>query len=77
MTQAIVKALLQEEDDRFARQGWKVVFTVENCLAGSLTEGLKFTILKFLPANDTAVIPPIDQGIIQSLKMYYLRQLFH
>ena len=30
----------------------------------------------FLPPNCTSLIQPLDQGVIQTLKMYYTRQLF-
>lgn len=77
MTMAIFENWLREEDARFTRQGRKVVLIVDNCPAHGQVEGLKSISLEFLPANVTAVIQPMDQGVIQNIKVHYRRQLLH
>ncbi|XP_040355873.1 tigger transposable element-derived protein 4 [Ixodes scapularis] len=77
MTQTIFETWLREQDARFTREGRKVVFIVDNCPAHGEVDGLKSIILEFMPPNATAVIQPMDQGVIQNLKVYYRRQLLH
>ncbi|XP_049271294.1 tigger transposable element-derived protein 6-like [Rhipicephalus sanguineus] len=72
MTMAVFENWLREEDARFTRQDRKVVLIVDNCRA----HGQSIT-LEFLPANVTAVIQPMDQGVIQNIKVHYRRQLLH
>nr|XP_037270734.1 tigger transposable element-derived protein 4-like [Rhipicephalus microplus] len=72
---AIFENWLRELDARFTRQGGKVVLIVDNCPAHRQVDGLKSISLEFLPANITAVIQPIDQGVIQNIKVHYRRQL--
>ncbi|XP_049526718.1 tigger transposable element-derived protein 4-like [Dermacentor silvarum] len=75
MTMAIFENWLREEDARFSKQGRKVVFIADNCPAHGKVEGLKSITLEFLPAN--AVIQPMNQGVIQNIKVLYRRQLLH
>ncbi|XP_049513069.1 tigger transposable element-derived protein 4-like [Dermacentor silvarum] len=77
MTMAIFENWLQEEDARLSKQGRKVVFIVDNCPAHGKVEGVKSITLEFLPANATAVIQPMDQGVIQNIKVLYRSQLLH
>lgn len=75
MTQAIFETWLREEDRRFAQQNRKVIFIVDQCPAHGQVDRLKSISLEFLPPNATAIIQPMDQGIIQNLKVLYRRQV--
>lgn len=77
MTQAIFEGWLREQDIRFTQQGRKVVMIIDNCPAHGHVDGLKSITLEFLPANATAVVQPMDQGVIQNLKVHYRRHLMH
>ncbi|XP_062622348.1 tigger transposable element-derived protein 4-like [Saccostrea cucullata] len=67
-------------DRKFHYQGRKVALVVDNCPAHPKVTGLKAVSLIFLPPNTTSKTQPMDQGIIQNLKVHYrklviLRQL--
>lgn len=49
----------------------KVLLFVDNCSAHKTDIQLKNVSIKFLPANTTSVIQPMDQGVIQSFKNHY------
>ena len=48
---------------------------VDNCPAHPKVTGLKAISLFFLPPNTTSKTQPMDQGIIQNLKVYYRKQV--
>ena len=48
---------------------------VDNCPAHPKVTGLKAISLFFLPPNTTSKTQPMDQGIIQNLKLYYRKQV--
>ncbi|XP_064475500.1 tigger transposable element-derived protein 4-like [Ornithodoros turicata] len=77
MTRTIFENWLKEDDAKCARQKRNAVFIVENSPVHSHVIGLKSITIKFLAANTTAVIQPMDQGVIQNLKVLYSRQLLH
>ncbi|KAM7284807.1 tigger transposable element-derived protein 4-like [Ixodes scapularis] len=68
ITQAIFETWLREEDARYTRQNRNVVYAVDNYPAHGHGDGLKSICLEYLPANATAVIQPMDQGVIQNLE---------
>lgn len=75
MTQAIFSKWLHNEDARFSRQNKKVLFLVDNCPGHGTVTGLKSIQLEFLPANTTALLQPMDQGVIQALKSRFRKGL--
>ncbi|KAL8566700.1 hypothetical protein ACOMHN_050349 [Nucella lapillus] len=53
-------------------QKWKVLLVVDNRSArGKLQPHLKATELLFLPPNATTKLQPLDQGIMQNIKVHY------
>ena len=48
---------------------------VDNCPTHTKVTGLKAISLFFLPPNTTSETQPMDQGIIQNLKVYYRKQV--
>lgn len=73
MTQALFEQWLQEMDHHFQRQKRKVLFAVDNCPGHGHVTGLSAIRLEFLPANTTAKLQPMDQGVISRLKRHYWR----
>lgn len=53
------------------RQKRKVAMIVDNCPAHPKVKDLKAITLFFLPPNTTSKTQPMDQGIIQNLKIHY------
>ncbi|XP_037568170.1 tigger transposable element-derived protein 6-like [Dermacentor silvarum] len=76
MTQALFSKWLHTEDARFSQQKRKVLFLVDNRPGhGTVTARLKSIQLEFLPANTTALLQPMDQGVIQALKARFRKGL--
>lgn len=48
---------------------------MDNCPAHPSLQHLKFIKLVFLPANTTAVLQPMDQGVIRNIKAHYRNQM--
>lgn len=53
----------------------RVLFLVDNCPGHGQVAGLEAIRVEFLPANTTAKLQPMDQGVISSLKRHYRRSL--
>lgn len=75
VTQALFSKWLHTEDARFSRENRKVLFLVDNCPGHGTVTGLKSIQLEFLPANTTALLQPMDQGVIQALKSRFRKGL--
>lgn len=56
-------------------KGNKILLLVDNCPAHPVIENLQNIELRFLPANTTSVLQPMDQSVIKSLKSHYRRRL--
>jgi hypothetical protein len=52
-----------------------IVLLVDNCTAHTNSLLLKNIEVIFLPANNTALIQPCDQGIIRTFKAHYRREM--
>ena len=64
-------------DRKMHCQRRKVAMIVDNCRAHPSVQGLKAVTLVFLPPNTTSVTQPMDQGVIQSLKVQYRNLVMH
>ena len=53
----------------------KVALILDNCAAHPKLTSLKNVELFFLPPNTTSKTQPMDQGVIQNLKLFYRQQL--
>lgn len=62
-------------DRRFQKEKRRVIFLVDNCPGHGHVADLQAIRLEFLPANTTAKLQPMDQGVISSLKRHYRRSL--
>ncbi|XP_052696183.1 tigger transposable element-derived protein 4-like [Crassostrea angulata] len=71
ITSELFTAWLKQLDRRFQRQKRKVAMIVDNCPAHPKVKDLKAITLFFLPPNTTSKTQPMDQGIIQNLKIHY------
>ncbi|XP_072142055.1 tigger transposable element-derived protein 4-like [Dermacentor andersoni] len=75
MTAEIFKSWISKLDRKFASSNCKVLFLVDDCSAHVNVPALSAIRLAFLPANTTAVLQPMDQGIIKNVKVLYRRHL--
>ena len=75
MLSGIFEDWLRKLDKKFARNGRKIIMLVDNCPAHPKVSNLKSINLCFLPPNTTSCLQPMDQGIIQNLKVFYRRQV--
>ena len=53
-------------------KGQKVLLFVDNATSHSIVQ-LCNVKLKYLPANTTSILQPLDQGIILAMKQKYLK----
>ena len=71
MTSVIFKKWLVKWDNQLTNN---IVLLVDNCIAHAVNVTLNHIKLIFLPAN-TLLLQHLDQGIIQSLKAHYRREM--
>ncbi|XP_072140431.1 tigger transposable element-derived protein 4-like, partial [Dermacentor andersoni] len=75
MTLKIFKSWITKLDRKFASSNHKVLFLVDHCSAHVNVPALSAIRLAFVPANTTAVLQPMDQGITKNVKVLYRRHL--
>nr|XP_042913967.1 tigger transposable element-derived protein 4-like [Parasteatoda tepidariorum] len=75
MTITIWEKTIRRLDRQFAKKKRKVVFIADNCTAHTNIAQLASIELVFLPPNVTSVLQPLDQGVIQNLKLNYRKLL--
>lgn len=66
---------LYEFDSMMEKQKRQILLFLDNAPVHPPDVKLKNITLKFFPSNSTALLQPMDQGIIRSFKAYYRRQL--
>ncbi|XP_061169489.1 tigger transposable element-derived protein 4-like [Saccostrea echinata] len=71
ITSDLFTTWLRKLDKKFQHQRRNVAMVVDNCPAHPKCTGLKAIKLYFLPPNTTSKTQPMDQGIIQNLKVHY------
>lgn len=75
MTSSIFQQWLIKIDKEMTSQQRKVLLFIDNCTAHKDLPILRSITVKFLPANTTSKLQPLDQGIIQNFKVFYRKQL--
>ncbi|XP_037568125.1 tigger transposable element-derived protein 6-like [Dermacentor silvarum] len=75
MTREIFAQWLREWDERLGKQNRKICLVLDNCAAHHTTVVLKNIELCFLPPNTTAVVQPLDQGVIMNFKSGYRKRV--
>lgn len=75
MTSEIFEKELRDWDRELARKQRRILLLVDNCPAHPHVENLQFMELVFLPPNVTAILQPMDQGVIRCLKAHYRKML--
>lgn len=75
MTGELFKKWLLKFDRRMELGKRQVLLIVDNCSAHKVDAELKATRLVFLPANTTAALQPMDQGVIRNIKCFYRRHM--
>ena len=75
MTGDLYTSWLWKLDRAFQKEKWKVLLFADNCLAHPIVPRLQAVTVHFLPPNTTAVLQPMDQGVIQCFKMWYKKLL--
>lgn len=75
MTRDVFAGWLRDWDEKLKRQNRKICLFLDNCSAHHTGVALENIELRFLPPNCTAVIQPIDQGVIMSLKAGYRKRV--
>lgn len=75
MTQEVFSGWLCDCDEKLKKQNLKICLSLDNCATHHTSVALDNTELRFLPSNCTAVIQPLDQGIIMSSKAVYRKRM--
>ena len=70
MTSGIFETWLKKFDKRMGRKGRKFLLFLDNASSHSNVQ-LCNVKLKYLPANTTSILQPLDQGIILAMKQIY------
>ncbi|XP_064463598.1 tigger transposable element-derived protein 4-like [Ornithodoros turicata] len=75
MTADLFKQWLKTWDRKLELRNRKVLLIVDNCTAHKMDVELRAIGLAFLPANTTAALQPMDQGVIKNTKTFYRRHM--
>lgn len=73
MASEIFENRLKEIDDRM-KKGRKIAIIVDNCPAHPKLERLPDFELVFLPPNTTSKTQPMDNTVMNNLKVHYLKR---
>lgn len=71
MTRDVFTPWVKKLDSKMTTRGRKIALVLDNCTAHPDVQGLRSVKLVFLPPNTTSLTQPMDQGIIQNLKVHY------
>lgn len=75
MTTSLFQEWLIKIDKEMSSMQRKILLFVDNCSAHKNLPVLCSITIKFLPANTTSKLQPLDQGIIHNFKVFYRKQL--
>jgi len=76
MTSALFTKWLTQANRLMRKRRRNILLFVDNATSHS-TENLSNITVKFLPANTTSVLQPLDQGIIRAFKARYRKHMLH
>lgn len=71
MNAELFASWLTQLDKQMEKEKRKIIMFVDNCSAHKTIPPLQWVDVKFLPANTTAKLQPLDQGIIKNFKVLY------
>lgn len=71
MTSNIWNQILLSLDKQMKKENKKIVLFVDNAACHKVTCQLENIHIEFLPPNTTALIQPLDQGVIHAFKVQY------
>lgn len=74
MNSTLLTNWLNDFDKMMQKQNRRILLFLDNAPVHPPDVILKNITLKFFPANTTATIQPMDQGVIRTFKAYYRRQ---
>nr|KAG5703044.1 hypothetical protein BaRGS_016205 [Batillaria attramentaria] len=74
MTAALFEDWVRKFDRKMKAQGRRVLLFLDNATVHPKLTGLTNVKLQFFPPNTTSVLQPLDQGIIQALKLKVRRK---
>jgi len=79
MTSLIFEKWLLDIDKKMSQENRKIILFVDNCTAHprTLSTKLKSVTLAYFPPNTTSKLQPMDQGIINNLKVYYRKRILN
>lgn len=75
MTLDIFRDWISKLERKFASSSRKGLFLVDQCSADIDVAALSAIHLAYLPANTMSVLQPIDQGVIENVKVLYRKHL--
>ncbi|XP_045195023.2 tigger transposable element-derived protein 6-like [Mercenaria mercenaria] len=75
MTSALFTEWVKDLNSKMKRAGRNVLLLLDNAPSHPVDLNLSNVKLLFLPANTTAKLQPLDQGIIQDMKQFYRKRL--
>ena len=71
MDSLLFEEWIKEVDKEMENEGRNIAMIIDNCPAHPDVDGLKAVELERLPPNTTSHAPPMDQGVIRSVKAKY------
>ncbi|XP_054717282.1 tigger transposable element-derived protein 4-like [Uloborus diversus] len=75
MTSALFEEWIRKLDRKMAASKRNILLIIDNCTAHPAIGNLKAIKLEFLPPNVTAILQPLDQGVIHCFKSNYRKML--
>ncbi|XP_064474541.1 tigger transposable element-derived protein 4-like [Ornithodoros turicata] len=75
MTSVIFNEWLAVVNKQMRWEGRRILIIVDNAPSHIMTKNLPNVEVKFLPPNLTSAVQPLDQGIIQTVKLHYRKLL--
>ncbi|XP_053388741.1 tigger transposable element-derived protein 6-like [Mercenaria mercenaria] len=75
MTSALFTEWVKDLNSKMKRADRNVLLLLDNAPSHPVDLNLSNVKLLFLPANTTAKLQPLDQGIIQNMKQFYRKRL--